>query len=101
MHKKFILRFSALGFLIIMPAAAQEPRSGGAGPAIEQIVKQYILQHPEVLLESVRLYQERERAAQRERSKEAVLARLNDLQEDPSSPVTGPNGGVTFGARQD
>ena len=78
-----------------LPAAAQEVDEESARPAVEKIVREYILQHPEVLMESVRLYQERERTAQKERSKEAVSARLTDLQQDPSSPVTGTAGGVT------
>jgi protein-disulfide isomerase len=99
MVSKFFLRFIVSG-LIIAVAAAQQPQSEGPRqaiekPAIEEIVKQYILQHPEVLVESVRLYQERERTAQREWSKQAVLANLNDLQRDPSSPVAGPDGGIT------
>jgi protein-disulfide isomerase len=96
---KFFLRFSVSGLMIAIAAAQQPPSEGPRQtidkPAIEEIVKQYILHHPEALVESVRLYQERERAAQRERSKEAVLANLNDLQRDPSSPAAGPEGGVT------
>jgi protein-disulfide isomerase len=95
MHERVILRLTVFGFITILPVAAQEPVLETPRPAIEEIVRQYILQHPEVLMESMRLHQARERAAQRERSKEAVLARLSDLQQDPSSPVAGAAGGVT------
>jgi len=86
--------------LIVSSVSAQEISPAGSPrplekPVVEQILKDYILEHPEVLLESIRLYQERERAAQRQRSKEALLANLNDLQQDPASPVTGGEGGVT------
>ena len=96
---KLFRRFSISGLMIVM-GAAQEPLSEGSRqtvekPAIEEIVKQYILQHPEVLVESVRRYQEREQATQRQRTREAVLASLNDLQRDPSSPATGREGGIT------
>ena len=59
-------------------------------PEIEQIVKDYILQHPEVLLESVRQYQERERAAQQQKAKDSVAARQSDLLRDPTSPASKP-----------
>src|SRR2546425_7413895 len=59
MHKRFILRLCALGFIAILPTAAQEALLEASRPGIEQIVHQYILQHPEVLMESVRLYQDR------------------------------------------
>jgi protein-disulfide isomerase len=77
------------------PLSIQAPLSEASRQAFEQIIHQYILQHPEVLRESARLGEERERAAQQERTKAAVLARLKDIQQDPSSPVVGKDGGVT------
>lgn len=56
---------------------------------IEQIVREYIVRHPEVLIESVRAYQERERIAAQQRSREAVLAKRRELFEDAASPVAG------------
>ena len=95
LHKILVLQLTVFSILATWPAAAQQAVEEPARPAIEQIVREYILQHPEVLMESVRLYQERERTAQKERSKEAVSARLGDLQHDPSSPAAGPADGVT------
>jgi len=96
MKEMLVLQLGVFSLLATLPAAAQEVAAEQPSrPAIEQIVREYILQHPEVLMESVRLYQERERTAQKERSKEAVSARLSDLQQDPSSPVTGTAAGVT------
>ena len=101
MSKKFSLTLSALFLLFMASAPAQKslstqaPLPEGSRQAIEQIIHQYILQHPEVVRESVRLGEERERAEQKERTKAAVLAKLNDLQQDPSSPVVGKAGGVT------
>jgi len=90
-HKALVLLLTVCSVVATWNAAAEQP----AQPAIEQIIREYILQHPEVLMESVRLYQERERTAQKERSKEAVSAKLTDLQQDPSSPVAGSSGGLT------
>ena len=81
MSKKFSLTLSALFLLFMASAPAQEslsiqaPLSEGSRQAIEQIIHQYILQHPEVVLESVRLHEERQRAEQKERTKAAVLAK--------------------------
>lgn len=93
MHRVSVLPWAVL--LFGFPAAAQDVSEEPARPAIEKVVREYILQHPEVLLESVRLYQERQRAEQQERAKEAVLARSTELQQDPSSPVVGPADGFT------
>jgi protein-disulfide isomerase len=57
---------------------------------IEQIVRDYILQHPEILLQSVRMYQDRERAAQQQKAKDAVAAHQPELLGDPTSPATKP-----------
>jgi protein-disulfide isomerase len=101
MSKNFSLTLSAFVLLFTASAPAQEslsiqaPLSEGSRQGIEQIIHQYLLQHPEVVKESLRLYEERERAAQQERTKAAILARLKDIQQDPSSPVVGKAGGVT------
>lgn len=71
--------------------AKEEP----ARAAIEKIIREYILQHPEVLMESVQQYQSRLLSAQKERGKEAVIAKRTELEQDPSSPVAGARGGVT------
>ena len=57
---------------------------------IEKIVREYILQHPEVLMESVQSHQERERVEAQTRSKDAVAANRRELFDDAASPVAGP-----------
>ncbi len=56
---------------------------------IEKIVREYIVQHPEVLMESVQAHRERERLEAQRRSKEAVAANRRELFDDAASPVTG------------
>jgi len=82
--------------LLVGPGTA-----GGAEPPltkgeIETIIREYLLSHPEVILESVRTAQERQRAEERQRAGAALLARQDELLRDPSSPVGGnPDGDVT------
>jgi protein-disulfide isomerase len=96
---KPLISMIVAGILVLAASAgsAQEPTARSAAQSradVEQIVREYILQHPEVLLESVRRLQERERAAQQQRSKEAILARQADLLQDPTSPTAGPAAGI-------
>ena len=56
---------------------------------IEKIVREYILQHPEVLMESVRANQARERVEAQNRSKDAVAANRRELFDDAGSPAAG------------
>src|ERR1039458_794730 len=69
------LRIAMCLALAVLAALGQSGAPPENKDRIEQIVKEYILQHPEVLLESVRLYQERERDAQQQKSKNAMASR--------------------------
>src|ERR1700741_4986144 len=66
--KALALLVAVFSFLATLSAAAQQAVEEPARPAIEQIVREYILQHPEVIIESFRLYKEREQTAQKEQS---------------------------------
>jgi len=83
-------------FLLAGLHAAQVPAEAFANPAMETVVREYLLQHPAFFLDLARQFLTREQAALKERTKEAVSAKIADLQQDPSSPVTGPAEGVTI-----
>jgi protein-disulfide isomerase len=88
---------AALGVTVALgaaPARAQEP----AVPreAIEEVIREYLLSHPELIIESLRRAQQREREATRARARAAVRAHRQALASDPDSPVGGnPAGDVT------
>jgi len=93
------MQFRTLSLQLILLAglhAAQVPTEAPANPAMETIVREYLLQHPAFFLDLARQFLTREQTALKERSKEAVSAKIKDLQQDPSSPVTGPAEGVTI-----
>ena len=84
------------------PAAAQEQsRPGGFDPAqvegIEQIVRDYLLAHPEILIQSLNEFQQRQKVAENQRQQQAVGASRAALTQDPDTPVMGnPEGDVTI-----
>ena len=84
------------------PAAAQEQSlPGGFAPdqvqGIEQIVRDYLLEHPEVLVQSLTAYQDNQRVAQEQRRQQAVIDSRAALTEDPDTPVIGkPDADVTI-----
>jgi len=84
------------------PAAAQEQsRPGNFAPeqieGIEQIVRDYLLAHPEVLIQSLNDYQNRQKVAEKQRQQEAVIASRAALTQDPDAPVMGnPEGDVAI-----
>jgi protein-disulfide isomerase len=69
------------------PEKSTEPKVDK--PAIEAIVREYILRHPEVLLESVRLHEQRERAAAEERGRKALVTHEEELLRDKATPWVG------------
>ncbi|MHA1151704.1 MAG: DsbA family protein [Alphaproteobacteria bacterium] len=92
----------ALSPAIPDPAAAQEQsRPGGFAPeqveGIEQIVRDYLLAHPEVMIQSLTEYQQRQKVAEKQRQQESVAASLPALTQDSDAPVLGnPDGDVTI-----
>jgi protein-disulfide isomerase len=82
--------------LVALPAAAetsQRPNRGAAGAAkhttaqIEKVVHQYLLDHPEVLLESIQRFQQRYQAEQLEQKRETVGKLQNELYQDAANPT--------------
>jgi protein-disulfide isomerase len=85
-----------------LQAFAQSAGSADTGPsdkgaALQQAIHDYILAHPEVLIQSLQQAKQRqqERVAMAARSK--IVAFRKDLLEDPNAPVLGnPKGDVTL-----
>jgi len=77
---------------------------GGAGTsgemaqdAFERRVRDYLLNHPEVIIESVQRLEARRRAAEETEAHSVLKSRADDVLRDPASPVGGnPQGDVTL-----
>ena len=64
---------------------------------IQELIRQYIIDHPEVIVDSLEKLQEREKRASAERARKSVTGMRDQLVKDPSSPVAGNrNGDVTI-----
>ena len=79
----------------------QQSLPGGFTPeqvqGMERIIRRYLLENPEVLIETLTIYRERQRVAQEERQKRAVSEYRTALQDDPKTPVLGnPDGDVVI-----
>ena len=57
--------------------------------AVDQMIRDYIMQHPEVLMESLRRGQERTKAAESQQAREAIVARQAELAGDLVTPAAG------------
>jgi len=64
---------------------------------IESIIRDYLLQHPEVLIEAMRAAEDKVKTEAGEKAKQALVARRSEIFHDPGTPVGGnPKGDVTL-----
>lgn len=65
--------------------------------AVEALIREYILDHPEVVVESIQRWQERQKAESEQRAKAALAEHRDLLENNPHVPVAGNvNGDVTI-----
>lgn len=87
-----VLAFSTAG----TPAHAAE-MTDDERKAIENIVHNYLLEHPEVVVEAVRKYQTQQQAARDAEQRKLVIAMREPLERAKTTPVIGnPDGDVTI-----
>ncbi len=90
------------GFLMTgTPARAQQSMPGGFTPeqvqGMESIIRQYLLENPEVMIEALQNYQRGQRLAEEKQQQQAVQANLAALRDDAGSPAVGnPAGDVVI-----
>ena len=84
----------------LFPGWARAEHNNAAPPeqtAIEKTIHQYLLDHPDVVLEVLNILRTRQQAAEAEGARAKLAAHRDELVSDPSSPVTGnPDGDVTL-----
>ncbi len=100
-HPRFIAIVGALGAALVAfappPAARAAEFSKSQSTAIEKIVHDYLVKHPEVIEEAIEELQKRQQASEAAKHKEAVKAQAKQLYSAPDHVVLGnPNGNVTF-----
>lgn len=89
-----------LSYVVILPdparAAEDSSFTESQKTALDQLIRDYIMRHPEVIMESIQAMQEREKLAQ-ERQQAARVVQLKEaIERDPGDPVMGnPDGDVT------
>jgi len=85
--------------MLSMPftAFAAETLSAAQKTEVEQVVREYLVKNPEVIIEAINELQRRDKLAEAERQRDAMKAMSSDLTTNPNDPVMGnPNGDVTM-----
>jgi protein-disulfide isomerase len=95
----FLWVSTLLAGLMAAPAGAQDDQASNFSPAeedaIRQLVRDYLLANPEVLMEAAQVYRERQQGIQQQQARQTLVMRREELDRDPDSPVIGnPDGDV-------
>lgn len=102
-----VLRRMAL-FIAVFAAAVPTPTAGRAEtPAsalsaaqqdeVRELIRTFLLEKPEIIIEAVQLYQTKQEAQAQEEARAALVANRTHLETDPATPIAGnPNGNVTI-----
>ncbi len=76
---------------------ASEPFTPAQREALRQMMREYILQNPEVLIEALESLEERRRVEGEQRARQMLVERREEIFNNPANPVLGnPNGNVTL-----
>lgn len=93
-----------LAFGVVAGLASPKGETANQSPAdqtqpddFDQRIREYILQNPEVIVEAIQRWQQRQRAVQADQIKAVVASQGEEIFNDPESPVGGnPEGDVTL-----
>lgn len=92
-----LLAVAAVALAVLSPAVQAQSVPAEQRQAIEQVVREYLLAHPEVIVEAIEELQKRERADDDRKAKQGLAQNKSKLFNDPTSPVAGnPKGDVTL-----
>ena len=90
---------TSIAALGIMTASCAEagPTTNLTKAEIETLVKEYLLENPEVIRDAIIKLQEKELAQEQESYRESIISAKDSLENDPRDPVIGPkNAKVTI-----
>ena len=87
---------AAVAAAAFIAQARAEPPAALDRDAVKEIVREYLIEYPEVIEEALRVLQERREVERRTRARTAIAENGDALLAHPLSPVSGnPNGDVT------
>lgn len=91
------LSVAVLAAGLAVPAGAAEPLTPAQKQAVEQMIHDYLLSHPDIVIEAARKAEAELKEQKAAESRQAIKDRRDALLHDPATPVGGnPNGDVTI-----
>ena len=89
-----------VGILVALPVRVGAEEAKGLSPeqvdSVREIIRDYLLENPEIIFEAIDALREKQRLAQEELVRQTLAARHDELYNDADAPVAGnPEGDVT------
>lgn len=95
-RSRYLAIAAAMIITIASPASAQQNETLTDKGKLEQTIHDYLLAHPEVIVEALEKYQAEQEKAAAEKQAQAIVERREELTRAPDAPVLGnPDGNVT------
>ena len=82
-------------FLLLASLALAQDAAPKSKAEIEQIVHDYLMKHPEVILEAVSKYQETQRVDEKKKAQQSITTNQQQLVADPATPTAGSPDAIT------
>ncbi len=79
--------------LMALPASAGEEIKPGQTKAVEKIIRDYLIQNPEIIVKALEAYTKKQEQAEIDATSRTLAERRAELRRDPGSPVGGDPGG--------
>jgi protein-disulfide isomerase len=81
---------SAIIVLAILPrVVAAEDKAPKTKADLEQVIHDYLLKHPEVVIEAVKKYQENQQIDEKKKAEQGIVSHQGQLLSDAASPASG------------
>lgn len=94
--RMFLAALALVGWLQAFPATAADALTPDQKKAVEEVVRTYLRENPEVVIEAIQALRAKQEAEERRMVQEALAKSREELERDPDTPVTGnPDGDVT------
>jgi protein-disulfide isomerase len=91
-----LIAFAAVLLFAAGPLGAAEPTPVEVDQ-IQKIVRDYLRQHPEVIIDAIKAYQDKQASDQAVKMQQTIASLKDEIFKDPTSPVGGnPDGDVTI-----
>jgi protein-disulfide isomerase len=95
--RRWMVGLSALLAVSLPAFAADDPLTPPQKSAIDQMIHDYLLNHPDVLIEAVKTAQQKNEAMAAEMTQRTIAEKRQELVADPNAPVGGnPKGDATI-----